>query len=158
MLVISFYVFTAVMTVIMLVSAFYMYSSIYYDLIRWTSFGFLLMMAEAYLTKILSKTTCGIVNITLSCIFLLLYIRIPWNGYCKKEHRRKETLSKWNVCVKEEGVLIFADPDSTAVTAVMNDGTVKMIYMEHPVGMYLRRRPKSGYIVENEKEMYGILA
>ena len=55
MLVISFYVFTAVMTVIMLISAFYMYSDVYYDLMKWTSFGLLLMMAEAYLTKVLSQ-------------------------------------------------------------------------------------------------------
>lgn len=39
----------------------------------------------------------------------------------------------------------------------MNDGTVKMIYMEHPVEMYFRRRPKSGHIAKNEKELYGIL-
>ena len=34
MLVISFYFFTAIMTVIMLISAFYMYSDVYYDLMK----------------------------------------------------------------------------------------------------------------------------
>ena len=70
---------------------------------------------------------------------------------------RKEALSKWAFCLQGKDVLIIPDLESTTATAVMCDGTVKAICMDHPVGMYLHRMPESLRIIENEKELRDIL-
>lgn len=90
----------------------------------------------------------------------VLYIK----AHIKKENYerghapfRKEALSKWAFCLQGKGVLIIPDLESTTAAAVMRDGTVKAICMDHPVGMYLCRMTESLRIIENEKELRDIL-
>ena len=82
------------------------------------------------------------------CIIIQLMILLAtwilhWIHERKARPLRKEASSKWAFCLQGKGTLIISDPESTTVAAVMCDGTIRAICMNHPVGMYLRRMPDS---------------
>ena len=75
-------------------------------------------------------------TLSLNAAITSLLVYIIFRAKKERSQRGREISEKWGFCFRGQGLLILPDKEKDTAVAVMDDGRVKAIKMDHPLRYY----------------------